>query len=48
MYRKLLDGYEPVAADFGSASTAATPTATVGGRGRHPGFGLMASLLQSR
>ena len=43
MCRKLLEGYEPVAADFGPASAA-----TAGGRGRHPGFGLMASLLQSR
>lgn len=38
VFKKLLDGYEPTAADF------ANPTASVG---RHPGFHIMLSLLQS-
>ena len=47
--RKLLEGYEPVASDFGYPPAPTTsPAAPAAMRGRHPGFGLMASLLQSR
>ena len=47
--RKLLEGYEPMASDFGpTPAPAATSPAAAAARGRHPGFGLMASLLQSR